>query len=115
MPGGGMEWNESAQETAHREVLEETGLTATIGSVAGVYSRWLTAEEAVRGEPGHVVCIVFETVEIVRRLREEFDDLDTTDAAQWFSLDEIKALPHVELVDFALELAPHTHPPKSNS
>jgi 8-oxo-dGTP diphosphatase len=105
MPGGGMEWSESAQETAQRELLEETGLTATIGGVAGISSRWLTAEEAIRGEAGHIISIVFRATELVGELRDEFKDLDTTDAAQWFSLDEIGALPHVELVDFALELA----------
>jgi 8-oxo-dGTP diphosphatase len=103
MPGGGMEWSESAQETARRELLEETGLTATIGSVAGVLSRWIPAEESFRGGSGHVISILFHAVGARGQLRTEFKDLDTTDAAQWFSLDEIKALPHVELVEFALE------------
>ncbi|MET0904420.1 MAG: NUDIX domain-containing protein [Acidimicrobiales bacterium] len=104
MPGGRMEWGESARETAHRELLEETGLTAALGEVAGVFSRWFTAQESARGEPGHVIGIVFHASELSGELRTEFDDEDTTDDAQWFPIADVDALPHVELVDFALEL-----------
>jgi 8-oxo-dGTP diphosphatase len=103
MPGGGMDWGESARETAHRELLEETGLTATLGDVAGVFSRWFTAQESARGEAGHLVCIIFHATALSGDLREHFDD-DTTDGVRWFDLDEIVASPHVELVDFVLEL-----------
>jgi 8-oxo-dGTP diphosphatase len=105
MPGGRMEWGETIRETAHRELLEETGLTAALGEVAGVYSRWFTAEESVRREPGHLVGIVFHASRLTGELRKEFDDDDTTDAAQWFPIDGVEALPHVDLVDFALALA----------
>lgn len=37
MPGGKAEANESAQETAQREVLEETGLTVKADELTGVY------------------------------------------------------------------------------
>lgn len=37
LPGGKSEKNESAQETAKREVLEETGLEVTVGQLTGVY------------------------------------------------------------------------------
>jgi len=103
MPGGGMDWGESARETAHRELLEETGLTATLGDVAGIFSRWFTEQESARGEPGHLVCIVFHASGLRGDLREEFAG-DTTDAVQWFDIEEIEALPHVELVDFVVGL-----------
>jgi 8-oxo-dGTP diphosphatase len=37
LPGGLSELNESAESTAKREVLEETGLEVTVGSLTGVY------------------------------------------------------------------------------
>jgi 8-oxo-dGTP diphosphatase len=37
LPGGKSEVNESAQETAGREVLEETGLTVSVEQLTGVY------------------------------------------------------------------------------
>jgi ADP-ribose pyrophosphatase YjhB (NUDIX family) len=104
MPGGGMEWGESPLETAHRELLEETGLAAALGEVAGVYARWLTAEESVRGESGLYVAIVFHASDVRGDLLEHFDADDTTDAAQWFPIEGLDEVPHVELVDFVLEL-----------
>ncbi len=104
MPGGGMEWGESPIETAERELEEETGLTARIGPVLGVYSRWFGAAQTPRRAPGHLVGIVFGCTHVAGELRTTFDPDDTTDAAAWFTFDEIRSLPHVPLVDFVLDL-----------
>lgn len=37
LPGGGSEQNESAEDTAKREVREETGLEVQVGRLTGVY------------------------------------------------------------------------------
>jgi ADP-ribose pyrophosphatase YjhB (NUDIX family) len=103
MPGGAMEWGESPLETAARELEEETGLSATIGPVLGVFSRWFTDREAVRGGAGHVVGIVYEATVLAGPLRTHFDP-GTTDAAQWFEMDEVQDLPRAELLDFVLSL-----------
>jgi 8-oxo-dGTP diphosphatase len=103
MPGGAMEWGESPPETAVREVEEETGLRATIGPVLGVFSKWYTDRESVRGEAGHVIGIVYDTTAVTGQVRTHFDD-GTTDAAQWFDLQEVRNLPRVELLDFVLSL-----------
>jgi 8-oxo-dGTP diphosphatase len=103
MPGGGMKWGESPEQTAHRELAEETGLAASLGPVLGVFSHWFTDQESFRGEAGHVVGIVYEATDLNGRLRTEFD-AGTTDDARWIAVDDIRRLPHVELVDFVLDL-----------
>jgi 8-oxo-dGTP diphosphatase len=103
MPGGGMEWGESPEATAHREFAEETGLSATLGPVLGVFSRWFTQHESAAGEAGHVVGVLYEAVDLRGELRREFAD-GTTDDARWFHVEEICSLPRVELVDFVLDL-----------
>lgn len=102
MPGGGMEWGETPEQTALRELAEETGLAARLGPVMGVFSRWFTADESARGEAGHVIGVVYEATVEGGELRTCFGD-GTTDAAAWFSVDEAGLLPRVELVDFVLD------------
>jgi 8-oxo-dGTP diphosphatase len=101
MPGGAMEWGESMEQTAHRELDEETGLTAELGAVRGVFSRWYTEDESARGQAGHVVGVVVEALTVAGELRTQFDE-GTTDDARWFTLDEVRTTPHVELVDYVL-------------
>jgi muramoyltetrapeptide carboxypeptidase len=104
LPGGGMERGEDPVETAHRELAEETGLTATtVGPVLGVQSRWLEPQETVSGESGHMVGIVHRAAGLRGELRTVFEE-GSTDAAAWFTLDEIHALRRVALVDFAVDL-----------
>ena len=106
MPGGGMEWGEEPAETAARELEEETGLRADIGRVLGVFSRWYGPDEAHSGIAGHVIGIVYEGTNVLGTLRTEFRDHpeNTTDAAGWFTLEEARALSHVELVRYCLGL-----------
>jgi len=101
MPGGAMEWGESPLQTAVRELEEETGLSATIGPILGVFSRWYTEHESVRGEAGHVIGILYEATDVAGQVRTHFEP-GTTDAAQWFTIEEIQNLPRVELLDFVL-------------
>ena len=73
MPGGVMEWGESPEATAVRELEEETGLKATIGPVLGVLSQWITEPESVRGGTGHHLGIVYEGSDLVGQTRTSFD------------------------------------------
>jgi len=106
MPGGAMEWGEDPIETAGRELEEETGLQADVGRVLGVFSRWYAAQESASGRAGHVIGIVYEGTNVSGLLRSEFPDdaANTTDAAAWFTLEEARALPHVGLVRYCLDL-----------
>jgi 8-oxo-dGTP pyrophosphatase MutT (NUDIX family) len=106
MPGGAMEWGEDSRETAARELEEETGMLADIGHVLGVFSRWYGPTEAVSGSPGHVIGIIYEGTNMRGDVRTEFstDPENTTDAAAWFTLEEARALPHVELVAYCLTI-----------
>jgi 8-oxo-dGTP diphosphatase len=103
MPGGGMEWGESPEATAVRELEEETGFKASVGPVLGVFSQWITERESVRSGSGHHLGIVYEGSDLVGQIRTSFDE-GTTDAARWFTIGEVHDLPRVELVDFVLSL-----------
>jgi 8-oxo-dGTP diphosphatase len=104
MPGGATEWGEQPDETAVRELREETALTVDVGPVLAVRSEWIDPSESHLGDRFHAVQIVYEGTDPRGVLRTDFSDCDTTDAAAWFTLDEARALDRVALVDFCLGL-----------
>lgn len=85
LPGGGLEWGESAEAAAVRELAEESGTSAELGPVIGVYSRWDTAQEAARSEPGLHFGVVYSSTSVTGDLRVDFGDDDSTDAAGWLT------------------------------
>jgi 8-oxo-dGTP diphosphatase len=103
LPGGRVEWGESAEDAARRELAEETGLATDLGPVLGIYSRWYSAQEAFRGEPGHHFGVVFSSTSVTGELRTTFEGEDSTDMAGWFSPAEMRELPLVPLATFALD------------
>jgi ADP-ribose pyrophosphatase YjhB (NUDIX family) len=103
LPGGGMEWGEAVEDTAERELHEETGLTVELGTLLGVYSEWLTADVAVSGEAGHLVRIVFSACTAVGELRTNWEDGGTTADARWFELAEVEQLKRGDFVDWVLK------------
>jgi 8-oxo-dGTP diphosphatase len=103
LPGGGIDFGESPTEAVLRELTEETGLTGAILSLAGVES-WVR-RGPVPGGPGDD----FQAIQILYRvqvtggtLRDEVDG--STDAAAWFTRDEIASVQIVELVEAGLQL-----------
>jgi ADP-ribose pyrophosphatase YjhB (NUDIX family) len=102
MPGGGMEWGETPEETAIREFHEETGLTPTLGQILGTWSFWVTAEESIHGETGHVIAPIFSCTSVTGELRVEVGG--TTDAVEWVPLADVASLRRVTLVDHCLAL-----------
>ncbi len=81
LPGGKIEFGETAKAAAAREVLEETGIAASIGQLAGLYE--------IIGPEMHFAIACFTATTISTSLRAASDAA----AAQFFNLDQIAALP----------------------
>ncbi len=82
LPSGYMEVDEEPQQTAEREVREETGLTVKAGNLAGAYTYC--------DDPrGNGVVLVYDA----QLLDGHFISNDETMGASFFSAEEIGALP----------------------
>ena len=88
LPGGIMELGESTEETARREVLEETGLTLGAMELFGVYSGQGYLCVAQNGDEYYVVCTVYLTREYTGTLR--VNDSESL-AFDWFGIDALPA------------------------
>jgi 8-oxo-dGTP diphosphatase len=103
LPGGGIDFGEAPTGAVLRELTEETGLTGTIVSLAGVES-WVRHGPATGG-PGddfQAIQILYRVLVTGGTLRDEVDG--STDAAAWFTRAELAELPVVELVEAGLRL-----------
>jgi mutator protein MutT len=74
-PGGMMELGESAEETAVREVYEETGLEVEVTSLLGVYSKY--SDEYPNGDKAQPIAIVFKGKAVGGKLK--IDNKETYD------------------------------------
>ena len=87
LPGGAMEFGESAQETCVREFLEETGLKVKVKSLLGISTDFI--QHYPNGDVAQAVVIEF-LVELVDKVAEQTDS-ETLDL-QFFAKDN---LPHI--------------------
>jgi ADP-ribose pyrophosphatase YjhB (NUDIX family) len=105
LPGGGLDFGEVPADGALRELTEETGLVGAVEGLADVYSwsaRWRHPDDGA-DEAFHAIQIVYRVRVIGGELRNEPDG--STDRAAWFALDELAALPLVQLAWDGVRLA----------
>lgn len=100
LPGGGIDFGESPEDTLLREFIEETGLEVTNPKLIGTTSDLRRRDS---GDKLHTVRILF-TVELAGgELRHEVHG--TTDHAGWFSLSELGDMNLADYAREAIELA----------
>jgi ADP-ribose pyrophosphatase YjhB (NUDIX family) len=104
LPGGGVEFAETCEEAAIREVREETGFDVELTDLLAVHS-WTLDRDPVRQRPYKAMRVVFAAVVIGGTLGMlEVDG--STDRAEWHLVDTVPGLVHADIVDVALGLPP---------
>ena len=98
LPGGGMDFGESAEQTLLREVHEESALTAENPELFHVHA---FSEETKRGP--------FQAVQIVYRIQAQgtprvLEVGGSTAAVAWVPLSQLADLPKVPMLDVILEM-----------
>jgi 8-oxo-dGTP diphosphatase len=103
LPGGGVGFGEHPADAVLRELAEETGLIGRVLALAYVDSmtNGPLVEAGRAYGPWHGIGIVYRVEVIGGDLRDEVEE--STDAAAWFTRNEIASLPRTQLVDKALQ------------
>jgi ADP-ribose pyrophosphatase YjhB (NUDIX family) len=98
LPGGGMDFGESTEQTLLREVHEESALHATEPELFHVHA---FSEQTKRGP--------FQAVQIVYRIQAQGEPRvlevgGSTGAVAWVPFSELSELPKVPMLDVILEM-----------
>ncbi len=99
LPGGGIDFGDDPAQAMMREVNEETGLIAKPCGLAGIDS----FHEENEDHTFHGIRIIYYTELIGGTLRNELNG--STDLCAWWSLDEARTLPLVDLTEIGLDLS----------
>ncbi|WP_070121799.1 NUDIX hydrolase [Bacillus marinisedimentorum] len=86
IPGGFMEFNETVQETARREVFEETGIKPGKLELFGIYSGKDFDKTFANGDQVYMVQIIFTCRDFVGELKEKTEESMRND---FFPLDAL--------------------------
>lgn len=95
IPGGGVNWGETIQDAAIREIKEETGMDVEIVKQIG--------HQEVINTPGNYHAIVF--FHLAKTQNPTIKVSDDISEAKFFTIEEVKKLDTVESVQDALEQA----------
>ena len=98
LPGGGVQHGENPPDSLRREIKEESGLKVSVGPLFEVLSDVRTIPD---GTSLHTVRLVYEVESWEGTLRPEADG--TTDAVEWFTLDEVRTLPLARYVQHVVD------------
>jgi len=98
LPGGGVQHGESPPDSLRREIEEESGLDVVVGPLLDVLSDVRTIPD---GTSLHTVRLVYQVESWEGILRPEADG--TTDAVEWFTLDEVRTLPLARYVQHVVD------------
>jgi 8-oxo-dGTP diphosphatase len=105
LPGGGMEFGESPEAAAVREVEEETGYVARVTGPPAIHSdagEWPFSAGPVKF---HTIRFVYPMEIVGGAERREVDG--STDEFGWFNPPEVEGLRLADIVERALELEVH--------
>ncbi|MBZ2198929.1 NUDIX hydrolase [Occultella gossypii] len=104
LPGGGMEDDESTEETAIREFREETGYDVALDGLLGVDTHYVAAADrlSVGAGPLRSVRIIYAGHIVGGELTHEIDG--STDECRWVPLEEVAGLDTVSLVGAAMAM-----------
>jgi ADP-ribose pyrophosphatase YjhB (NUDIX family) len=98
LPGGGVQHGENPPDSLRREIEEESGLEVAVGPLLDVLSDVRTIPD---GTSLHTVRLVYQVDSWEGTLRPEADG--TTDAVEWFTLDEVRTLPLARYVQLVVD------------
>ncbi|MCU1363447.1 MAG: hydrolase [Acidimicrobiaceae bacterium] len=100
LPGGGIDFAESPEDTLLREFREETGLSIKDPVLLDVVS---DVRRRPNGDRIHTVRVLYTVSLNGGNLRDEA--VGTTDAAQWFAVDQLSEVNVAEYAAQAIQVA----------